>query len=467
MSTLNRELTEEQLNQLSLEVKEYAACHGLVMYNRASQLNHAPITLLPTPIPRSSYEKVWDFAPELNVLVHRVSLDHEFLLKHLEGVVEDEFTASLIDIYKKVLEKGIKQKITLGIHRSDYMLHAVDKEEPLLKQVELNTIAASFSNLSCIRADLQRYVLSTQNIQGYSPENVPDNSAREELPASLALAVQLHGAKQGVVVMVVHPNEVNAFDQRWLEYHLWDKHGVRMLRRSLLDFHERSVVDESGRLTIDGHAVSVVYFRAAYTPDDFPTEKEWKGRLIIEESDAIKCPNIAYHLVGTKKIQQVLAVPGVLEKFVSEDTARDLRLLFVGLYSLDEKDESLSQTLQKARENPHDYVLKPQREGGGNNIYGEDIVKSLDTFSAKKLSSFILMDRIRVPEVQTYLMREEKISKVEGVAELGIFSVFVSDAEDKVVYNKAAGFLLRTKVAKVEDGGVAAGVAVLDCPYLV
>jgi glutathione synthase len=23
--------------------------------------------------------------------------------------------------------------------------------------------------------------------------------------------------------------------------------------------------------------------------------------------------------------------------------------------------------------NSHDYVLKPQREGGGNNIYGEDI----------------------------------------------------------------------------------------------
>lgn len=64
-----------------------------------------------------------------------------------------------------------------------------------------------------------------------------------------------------------------------------------------------------------------------------------------------------------------------------------------------------------------------------------------------------------------------------------------SDAKGEVVLNKSAGFLLRTKVnhsykiwifgiklseissdrwqvAKVEDGGVAAGVAVLDCPYL-
>jgi glutathione synthase len=35
------------------------------------------------------------------------------------------------------------------------------------------------------------------------------------------------------------------------------------------------------------------------------------------------------------------------------------------------------------------------------------------------------------------------------------------------VLNQSAGYLLRTKIAKVEDGGVAAGVAVLDTPYLI
>lgn len=32
----------------------------------------------------------------------------------------------------------------------------------------------------------------------------------------------------------------------------------------------------------------------------------------------VKCPNIAYHLTGTKKVQQDLARPGVLERFLSD-----------------------------------------------------------------------------------------------------------------------------------------------------
>ena len=43
--------------------------------------------------------------------------------------------------------------------------------------------------------------------------------------------------------------------------------------------------------------------------------KEWNARLLIEQSSAVKCPSIAYQLAGTKKIQQELAKPGVLERY--------------------------------------------------------------------------------------------------------------------------------------------------------
>ena len=46
----------------------------------------------------------------------------------------------------------------------------------------------------------------------------------------------------------------------------------------------------------------------------FPTEKEWSVYLLLEQSRAIKCPSVAYHLAGTKKIQQVLYNPSVLER---------------------------------------------------------------------------------------------------------------------------------------------------------
>jgi len=38
----------------------------------------------------------------------------------------------------------------------------------------------------------------------------------------------------------------------------------------------------------------------------------------MECSLAIKCPSIHYHLAGTKKVQQALAQPEMLERFISD-----------------------------------------------------------------------------------------------------------------------------------------------------
>lgn len=109
--------------------------------------------------------------------------------------------------------------------------------------------------------------------------------------------------------------------------------------------------------------------------------------MLIEQSSAVKCPSIAYHLTGTKKIQQELAKPGVLERYMDlhcinfskaitlfqktlkhninrfldkkEDIAK-LRKCFAGLWSLDDPE-----IIKKAIEKPELFVMKPQREGGG------------------------------------------------------------------------------------------------------
>jgi hypothetical protein len=60
-----------------------------------------------------------------------------------------------------------------------------------------------------------------------------------------------------------------------------------------------------------------------YTPNDYPSEAEWQARDVIEKSDAAKCPSAAYQLAGAKKVQQDLARPGVVERFVgSPEEAR-------------------------------------------------------------------------------------------------------------------------------------------------
>lgn len=49
-----------------------------------------------------------------------------------------------------------------------------------------------------------------------------------------------------------------------------------------------------------------------------------------------KCPSIADHLSGAKKIQQAIAMPGLVEKYMPEDpaVAALIRDTFTGLYSL-------------------------------------------------------------------------------------------------------------------------------------
>ncbi|MFS7896568.1 putative acid--amino-acid ligase (peptide synthase) [Helianthus anomalus] len=67
----------------------------------------------------------------------------------------------------------------------------------------------------------------------------------------------------------------------------------------------------------DGETVAVIYFRAGYAPTDYPSDSEWKARLLIEESSAIKCP---FNIISFKGYQESSAVlhelakPNMLER---------------------------------------------------------------------------------------------------------------------------------------------------------
>lgn len=67
-----------------------------------------------------------------------------------------------------------------------------------------------------------------------------------------------------------------------------------------------------------------------------------------------------------------------------------------GLWGLDDlEDPETAAVVQEAIDEPDRFVLKPQREGGGNNLYGEAARDKLQT--KKGLSAYILMQRIRPP----------------------------------------------------------------------
>ena len=118
---------------------------------------------------------------------------------------------------------------------------------------------------------------------------------------------------------------------------------------------------------------------------------------------------------------------------------------------------------------PENFVLKPQREGGGNNLYGEQLrakILKCGSEAGPKLAGFILMQRILPATHEALLVRNGVSKRVAAVSELGIFGIHLRRGT-KTLLNERAGHLLRTKPADANEGGVASGYAVLDSPMLV
>ena len=191
-------------------------------------------------------------------------------------------------------------------------------------------------------------------------------------------------------------------------------------------------------------------------------------------------------------------------KFTREDV-ESIRASWVPMWGLNEpggveRALSLSSSPSSptppssSSENPRTrgLVLKPQREGGGNNVYKEDIPAFLKGLDVEERAAWIAMAIIETPErVGGYLVRagagsgadsgsssgtgEEKEHQkpVEVISELGIFgwALFSGRQVESGIEMKEkegeGGWLVRTKGKESNEGGVAVGFSVLDSVVLV
>ena len=85
--------------------------------------------------------------------------------------------------------------------------------------------------------------------------------------------------------------------------------------------------------------------------------------------------------------------------------------------------------MEMALTNPDRFVMKPQREGGGNNLYDTDIKTELERIKdSEEREAWILMDRIIPPVQQNYMVRplqDGPLTPVEVVSELGVYGVII------------------------------------------
>jgi len=463
-------LNDDHIQILAENGCDFACSNGIVMKDNYSlpvnRVNHIPFTILPSPIPKKSFEQVVNIQSEINLLMHKLSCDFKFLSESIESVVKaDDFMAKLFKIYMET-QPFQKQMITLGILRTDYMLDSITDQ---FKQVEINTIASSFSGVGT-RKTKQLYdnILKKLPLKSLA-EKIPSNKALENIGKGLVEAWEAYGNTEACIVFFIGEKESNVFDQRALEYEIYENNSDIEVRRVVFNKAvDHLSLSNDCRLFLNGTEVAVTYFRCGYMPEHFPEQKHWDMRLLIEKSRAVKSPSVGHQLVGSKKVQQVLTREGVIEKYISDSkVANEIRSTFVNLYSLDMNEQG-EKAVKMAIENPENFVLKPQREGGGNNLYDDELRTKLEEIGKdERRCAYVIMDKIRPATTKNYIVKDHSPKISDVISELGIFGVFISKGENLVSNKQQTGHLLRSKSSVHKDGGVCAGVAVLDSPYLI
>jgi glutathione synthase len=180
-------------------------------------------------------------------------------------------------------------------------------------------------------------------------------------------------------------------------------------------------------------------------------------------------------LTGFKKVQQALTIPGMLERFVSPDEAVKISRTFVPMYPLD--DSPSGQQAKKLALEPktaRNHVLKPSLEGGGHNVYGEEIVAFLKRTPEELWQSYILMEKINPPLLNNFMMSSRGLYEGRVISELGIFGVCLwkrvqhgDSKQTEMVTELAPSWSLRTKDASVDEMSVVKGYGCFDSPALV
>ena len=410
--------------------------------------------LSPTPISGSLITQLDSLAQPLALLMHRVANNLDFLIEQLHSTAaSDEYTGFLLSLALE--EKRRQDSLRFSITRSDYFL---TQQQDGLRQVEFNTIAASYIGLSEKMTEFHKIWGSLCN----ETWDLLPNNPISGVASAFVEVMNEYDVADACVLFVVQPNERNIFDQRFLEIALIEQ-GIRVIRTSLEEIGEQGEIRD-GHLVFKDEIAAITYFRAGYRPDELESKIARQGRQLISQSMTVSVPDLATHLAGTKKIQQVLTNPEILRLFLNEQDTVLVQQAFAQIYTLEDQIE-LDGKMMLAREaaiaQPEQFVLKPQREGGGFNLYDEDIRHCLTRITPEESKAYILMERLYPPISSGWGMRNGEIWQGKVVPEIGQYGVLVAHG-DRILTNRAIGYLVRTKLSDMNEGGISAGYGHLN-----
>ncbi|KAJ5633446.1 hypothetical protein N7490_009785 [Penicillium lividum] len=493
------ELSEERLLSLDWQVNHGSLLKLIRTDNEHTVLSQpVGVSCFPTKFPRARFQQALDIQTIYNKLYCAVAEDDEYIYNAIQDILPIEpLAAALWGIYDTAKKDGSVQDISVGIFRSDYMLHvdSANSTDSLhsmsnttLKQVEFNSFSCAGATHANKVVDMHRYLTRSGVYNEEIPldiESLPVNKNVESLVSCLALAHDTYGpprstlAKETAVLFLVQPLNFNIADERPIEYGLWNREspvpayrlefGPDVLQYTRLTESRELLFQPPWLKSTHPVEISVVYLRAGYETYEY-NQMGWNARLQLEKSTAIKCPSLLGHITTFKKVQQALTKPGALERFLTDSEAAVIRETFVPIYPLDKSEEGLhARGLAGNPEKVKDYILKPSLEGGGHNIFGEDIPGFLASIPESQWPSYILMEKIQSPIASGLLMSPAGIDGGEVISELGVLGTCLwqrTKGRCEMLHNSVGGWTFKTKHTEVDEMSVVKGYGCFDTPYL-
>ncbi|RJX75769.1 glutathione synthase [Vibrio sinensis] len=462
---------------------EWAIMHGVAFRQADNTARHCPFSIAPMTMERPVYEHLLKVVPLITKLVSEVSEDPAFLQSSLSAMAKaDPFFALLMSLHLQAHgseEHRIEPaREPLLLMRTDFM----DDRYHGAKVIEFNGIAAGMGPFGQRATEFHRYLKSQwpATYQEWAEEvsaQPAENHGLEQLAFAIATSakkIQADFNQEGkpTFLMVVQNNEDNVYDQHLLEVEL-QRLGLRTVRRTFEQLSKQLSSGDNKRLMLENvGTIDVVYLRAGYQYQDYcaPELNETvccetlsKTRLFIEQHHVAVNATIGQQLATSKTMQMLLTMLPAQEYARWGLTLEEAKLVKSVLAEMKPVSEENIEWFH-AHADKQQWVLKNQGEGGGHCVFGEDISAQLNKLEPEEYDAWALMQRLYPHEREraTVAVRDSQQTVVDNLmSEVGLFTAYFN-GEPVTQFNGYAGYLIRSKPASENEGGIHSGKGILD-----
>ncbi len=474
--------------QIIEDTCEWALMHGVAFRQADNTARHCPFSLAPMTMERKVYEHLLKVTPLITKLINNVSEDHDFLQSSLSDMAKaDPFFGRLMELHQQAHgsagERLNPARQPLLLMRTDFM----DDRQHGAKVIEFNGIAAGMAPFGQKATEFHDYMQNQwpETYQSWLEDKSAtpaENQGLTQLAYGIATSARkvradFNDSDKPTFLMVVQKNEDNVYDQHLLEIEL-KKQGVRTVRRTFEQLSCQLSSGDNQRLLLkDVGAVDVVYLRAGYQYSDYwaPELDESvcchtlsQTRLFMEQHHVAMNATISQQLATSKTMQMLLTMMPAAEYARWGLTLEEAELVKSVLADMKPiTSESIEWFNTQA--DKQEWVLKNQGEGGGHCVFGDDISEQLSQLKPEEYDAWALMQRLYPHErdVPTIAVRDTQQTLVTDlVSEVGLFTAYYQ-GKPVTELDGYAGYLIRSKPASENEGGIHSGKGILDSLTLI